>query len=67
MTGVYVPEILQMDSQLLVHTVSITTKVMSSNPAQSEVYSILQYAIKLVTVLRQVVFFSSIEPTPRYN
>jgi hypothetical protein len=34
--------------------VSITTKVVSSNPAHSEVYSIQHYGIKIVIDLRQV-------------
>ena len=34
-----------------------TTKVVSSNPAHSEVYSILLYVIKFVNDLRQVLWF----------
>ena len=39
-------------------SVPITTKVMSSNPFHSEVYSIQQYVIKFVGDLRQVCGFS---------
>ena len=38
--------------------VPITTKVVSSNPANYEVYSIQHYVIKFVSDLRQVGFFS---------
>jgi hypothetical protein len=40
-----------------VQSVPITTKVVSSNPAHSEVYSILLYVIKFVNDLRQVLWF----------
>ena len=47
------------------------TKVVSSNPAHSEVYSIQHYVIKFVSDFRQVgVFFWFPQPiklTPRYN
>ena len=39
-------------------SVPITTKVMSSNPFHSEMYSIQQYVIKFVGDLRQVCGFS---------
>jgi len=35
-------------------SVPITTKVMSSNPANGEVYSIQHYVIKFVSDLRQL-------------
>jgi hypothetical protein len=38
--------------------VSITTNVVSSNPADCEVYSILQYVIKFISDLRQGQVFS---------
>jgi hypothetical protein len=38
-----------LDLQLLVQSVSITTKVMSSNPVHGEVYSIQHYVIKFVS------------------
>ena len=41
-----------------VQSVPITTKVVSSNPAHGEVYSILHYEIKFVSDLRQVVKLS---------
>jgi hypothetical protein len=37
-----------------VQSVPITTKVVSSNPAHAEVYSIQLYAMKFVTDVRQV-------------
>jgi hypothetical protein len=39
---------------LPVQSVPITTKVVSSNPANGEVYSIQQYVIQFVSDLRQV-------------
>jgi hypothetical protein len=38
-------------------SVLITTKVVSLNPAHSEVYSIQHYVIKFVSDLRQVIGF----------
>ena len=43
-----------LDLQLHVQLVSITTKVVSSNPAHLEVYSIQYYVIKFVIDLRQI-------------
>ena len=43
-----------MDLQLPVQSVPITTKVVSLNPADGEVYWIQLYVIKFVTDLRQV-------------
>jgi hypothetical protein len=43
-----------MDLQLPVQSVPITTKVVSSNSAQGEVYSIQHYVIKFVSDLRPV-------------
>jgi len=40
--------------QLPVQSVPITTKVVSSNPAHGEVYSIHHYVIKCVSYLQQV-------------
>ena len=45
-----------LDLQLLMQSVPITTKVMSSNPAHGEVYSIKHYVIKFVTCSRLSVF-----------
>ena len=46
-----------MDLQIPVQSLSITTKVVSSNPADGEVYLIQHYVIKLsVTCDRSVVF-----------
>jgi hypothetical protein len=42
------------DLQLYVQWVPITTKVVSSNPAHGEVYSIQHYGVKFVSDLRQV-------------
>jgi len=39
-------------------SVHITAKVVSSNPADGEVYSMQQYTIKFVSDLRQVCGFS---------
>jgi len=43
-----------MDLQLSMQYVPITTKVVSSNPARGEVYSIQHYVLKFVSDLRQV-------------
>ena len=43
-----------LDLQLHVQSVPITTKVVSSNPVNGEVYSIQHYVIKFVSDLRQV-------------
>ena len=42
------------DLQLHLHPVPLTTKVMNSNPAHGEVYSIPHYVIKFVSDLGQV-------------
>jgi hypothetical protein len=44
----------QLDLQLLMQSVPISTKVMSSNPAHGEVYSIQHYVINFVNDLQQV-------------
>ena len=44
----------QLDLQLPVQAVPITTKVGNSNPVHGEVYSIQHYVIKFVSDLRQV-------------
>ena len=44
----------ELDLQLPVQSVPITTKVVSSNPVHGEVYSIQHYVIKFVSDLRQV-------------
>jgi len=46
--------ILQLDLQLPVQSVPITTKVVSSNPAHDDVYLIQHYVIRFVSDLRQV-------------
>ena len=46
----------QLDSQLPMQSVPITTNVVSSNPAHGQVYSIQHYVIKFVSDLRQVCF-----------
>jgi hypothetical protein len=43
-----------LDLQLPVQSVPITTKVVSSNPAHGEVYSIQHYVIKFVSDLMKV-------------
>jgi hypothetical protein len=55
-----------LDVQLLVQSVSITTKVVSSNPGYVEVYSIQQCVIKFVSALREVWKHLSIEPCQRH-
>ena len=44
----------QLDLQLPVQSVPITTKVVSSNSAHGKVYSMSHYLIKFVSDLRQV-------------
>ena len=44
----------KLDSQLLMQSVPITTKVVSLNPTHSQVYSIQHYVIKFVRNLLQV-------------
>ena len=56
-TKVVVVVILYLDLQLLVQSVPITAKVVSSNPARlmnGEVYLMQHYVIKFVSDLRQV-------------
>ena len=53
----------QLDLQLPVQSVPITTKVMSSNPVHGEVYSIQHYVIKFVSDLRQVGGFFQVPVT----
>jgi len=54
---------LKLDLQLPVQLVPITTKVVSSNPAHGEVYSIQHYVIKFVSDL-SVVFLGGPVPPP---
>jgi hypothetical protein len=49
---------MQLDLQLPVQSVPITTNVVSSNSAHGDVYSIQHYVIKFVSDVRQVVWFS---------
>jgi hypothetical protein len=44
----------KLDLQLLVQSVPITTKIVSSNLAHDEVYSIQHFVIKFVSELQQV-------------
>ena len=54
MTGAVVCMIIRsLDLQLSMQTVLITTNVVSSNPADGEVYSIQHYVIKFVSVLNR--------------
>ena len=63
----------QLDLQLPVQSVPITTKVVSSNPVHGEVYSIQHYVIQFVSDLQQVGGFlrgtpvSSINKTVRHD
>jgi len=52
--AVVVVIVLLLDLQLPVQSVPITTKVVSSNPAHGEVYSIQPYVIKFISDFRQV-------------
>ena len=45
---------MQLYLQLLMQSVPITTKVVSSNLVRGEVYSIQHYVMKFITDLRQV-------------
>ena len=47
----------RMDLQQSMQSVPITTNVVSSNPAQCEMYSMQNFVIKLVSDLLQVVVF----------
>ena len=49
----------QLDLQLPIQLVPITTQAASSNPAHGEVYLIQLYVIKFVSDLRQVDIFES--------
>jgi hypothetical protein len=49
------------DLQLPVQSVSITTKVVSSNPVHGEVYSIQHYVIQFVSDLLQVCVESGVK------
>jgi len=53
-----------LDLQLPMQSVPITTKVVSSNPINCEVYSIKHYVIKFVNDLRQVGGFLRVLPFP---
>ena len=44
-----------LDLQLPVHSVPIITKIMSSNPAHGEIYSIPHYVIQFISDLQQSV------------
>ena len=52
----------QLDLQLPVQSVPITTKVVSSNTVHSKVYSIQHYVIKFVSGLQQVGGFLRFPP-----
>ena len=51
-----------LDFQLQMHLVLITTKVVNSNPAYGEVYSIQHYVIKIVSNLGQICSFLRFPP-----
>jgi hypothetical protein len=53
----------QLDLQLSMQSVPITTNVVSLNPAHDEVYSIQQYEIKLVSDLRLFFLCSPVSST----
>jgi len=52
------------NAQLLVQSVTITNKVVSSNPVHGEVYSIQHCVIKFVSDLRQVCGFLRVPRFP---
>ena len=62
-----------LDLHLPMQSVPITTKVVSSNPSQGEVYLIQHYVIKFVSDLRQVggflrvLWFSPSNKTDRHD
>ena len=58
--------VLQLDLQLPVQSVPITTKVVSSNPVHG-VYSIQHYVIKFVSDLRQVGGFPQVLRFPDHH
>jgi len=60
--GLLVMILWYLDLQLRVQSVPFTTKVVSSNPAHGDVYSIQHYAIKFVSDLRQVGGFLRLPP-----
>ena len=65
--GVVVVMEWQLDLQIHVQSVHITTNVVSSNHAHGEVYSIQHYVIKFISDLRQVGGFSSGTPISSTN
>jgi len=56
-SGAVVVMVWELDLQLPVQSVPITTKVVSSNPTHDEVYSMQVYVIKFVSDLPQVCGF----------
>jgi len=57
----------QLDLQLPVQLVPITTKLVSSNPVHGKVYSIQHYVIKFVSDLRQASGFLRVLPVSSTN
>ena len=58
------PKTLWASLQLSMQSVHITTKIVSSNPAHGEVYSIQHYVIMFVSDLRQFGGFLRVFPFP---
>jgi len=56
-----------LDLQLPMPSVPITTKVVSSNPAHDEVYSIQHYVIKFIFYFRHAVWFFPGTPVSSTN
>jgi len=54
----------QLDLQLPMQTVPITTNAVSSNPLHVTVYSIQHYVIKFVSDLRQIIGFLQVFQFP---
>ena len=59
--------VLKLDLQLLVQSMFITTKVVSSNLVHGEVYSMQHYVIMFVNDLRQVDGFLRVLLVPSTN
>ena len=62
--GVVVVIVWQLDLQVPVQLLLITTKIVSSNPVHDEMYSIQHYVIQFVSDLRQVGCFLGV---PRFH
>ena len=64
MRAIVVMIVWQLDLQLPVESVPITTKVVSSNPVHGEVYSIQHYVTQYISDFRQVGSFRLVLQLP---